>query len=150
MDDANPTGYSQVLEVRSATSESGIASATPDTYVLGMDVVGQWKASPTTSVLDYYLYDGHMSVRGLVDGAGAVDVTQVYDYDGFGNAKGLTPDTAKSALLYVGEWWDVPVAGYDNRARIYLPGIGRLRQQIARRDGLERVAADNQGHGVIR
>ena len=42
-DDANPTGYSQVLESRTATTEAGLATATPTTYVLGMDVVGQWQ-----------------------------------------------------------------------------------------------------------
>jgi RHS repeat-associated protein len=130
-DDANPTGYSQVLEVRTAQASQNdldasqaLASATPDTYILGLDAQGQWTSA--ASVLSYFVYDGHMSVRGLVDGAGAIDSTQVYDYDAFGNAKGFLPDTAKSSLLYVGEWWDVPAAGYDNRARIYLPGSGRF------------------------
>ncbi len=127
MDNTNPTGYSQVLEVRTASSAGGIATAVPDTYILGMNVEGQWLASPGS--IQYFLYDGHGSVRGIEDGNGILDMTQRLDYDAFGSAINFDPSTAASKVLYVGQWWDLSVKGYDNRFRIYDPTTGRFISQ---------------------
>lgn len=48
-----------------------------------------------------------------------------YSYDAFGFALKFDSSTARTRLQYAGEWWDVGVNGYDNRARIYDPSMGR-------------------------
>jgi RHS repeat-associated protein len=132
MDDANPTGYSQVLEERTGDTDADAASAAPTTYTIGADVLGQWDASAASAVC--YIIDGHGSVRGTVDGSGVVDDTQVYNYDAFGNPLGFDPTQSdpnltgytQSTLLYAGEWWDTSTQAVDLRARPYVPSIGRF------------------------
>jgi RHS repeat-associated protein len=130
MDDNNPTGYSQVLEERTASNASGgvtvanATAATPDTYLLGMNVTGQWLASDTA--LSYFVYDGHGSVRGLVDGNGLTNTAARFDFDAFGNALAFDPNAASTKLLYSGQLWDTANAGYDNRFRVYDPTSGRF------------------------
>jgi RHS repeat-associated protein len=114
-----------VLESRTATpteadptASAGLLAATPTTYILGLDVIGQGTSA-------YYTYDGHGSVRGITDGDG-VPTGEYYDYDAFGNAIGFDPNSAASKVLYAGQWWDVAAEGYDDRARIYDPVSGRF------------------------
>jgi hypothetical protein len=73
-------------------------------------VQGQWTVTPA-NVLEYYVYDGHGSVRGVVDEAGAQRLSggTIYrlDFDGFGNAIGFDPSAASAPRLqYAGEGWD--------------------------------------------
>ena len=80
---------------------------TPDsirTYVIGDDVIAQTTDNGTTTT-DYLLYDGHGSVRQLVDSTGTV--IDSYSYDGYGVMLGGNPTPASPAatpLLYASEW----------------------------------------------
>lgn len=71
----------------------------------------------------YYLYDGHMSVRGLADETGAV--TDTYDYDAFGVLLASTGSTPNE-FRYAGEQYDATVGFYYLRARYYDPSSGRF------------------------
>ncbi|MEW6687069.1 MAG: RHS repeat-associated core domain-containing protein [Candidatus Edwardsbacteria bacterium] len=72
----------------------------------------------------YYHHDGLGSVMGMTDVNG--NVVQSYLYDEFGNmlsAYGVVPNS----YLYTGQEWDVsPVNGYNLRARMYEPRVGRF------------------------
>lgn len=119
IDNNNPTGYSQVLE------EDGTLTPMdqPDlSYVIGNDVVGQ----ATGSTVQYLLYDGHGSTRGLTDAAGNSIVGQNYDYDAFGVAIGFTEADADSSLLYNGERFELILGRYHLRARDFDQVIGRF------------------------
>jgi RHS repeat-associated protein len=79
-------------------------------------VGGDWQAS-------FYGYDGHGSVRQLMDAAGAV--TDSYNYDAFGvlmQQTGTTPND----YLYAGEQFDSSLDLYYNRARYLNPLSGRF------------------------
>ncbi|MFT3951682.1 MAG: RHS repeat-associated core domain-containing protein [Oscillospiraceae bacterium] len=69
----------------------------------------------------WYLYDGHGSVRALVDETGAV--TDTYTYDAFGNLTASTGDTENS-YLYCGEQYDANTGFYYLRARYMNPSTG--------------------------
>jgi YD repeat-containing protein len=124
VDDQNPTGYAQVvLEDNTATGEKQ--------YVYGLQLLSErYQASPGSSPFTpaYYGYDGHGSVRFLMDATGAV--TDTYDYDAFGNllyTTGTTPNVYRFAgeraatvrvFLTVGSGrdFDDPVSNVHRRA----------------------------------
>jgi YD repeat-containing protein len=66
VDHQNPTGYAQVVaEIAAATQE------VLRTYTLGLDVIDQATITAAAqAVVNYLLYDGHGSTRGLVDALG--------------------------------------------------------------------------------
>ena len=56
-------------------------------YTIGADLISQERNGKTS----FYLYDGHGSVRGLVDESGKI--TDTYNYDAFGNLLDKTGTT---------------------------------------------------------
>jgi RHS repeat-associated protein len=74
-------------------------------------------------VPNYYGYDGHGSVRYLMDATGAV--TDTYDYDAFGNLISSTGTTPNN-YLFAGEQFDPALGIYYNRARYYDERQGRF------------------------
>ena len=89
-------------------------------YFYGDDLIAMKREGLGTR---YYLYDGHMSVRQLVDESGVV--TDTYTYDAFGNqiaGDGTTPNEFR----YAGEQYDANSGFYYLRARYYDPGVGRF------------------------
>ena len=103
--------YAQVLE------EYAGANLTAS-YVYGDDLL-----SRNDGAWSHYIYDGQLSTRQLVNGAGAV--TDSYDYDAFGellNSVGTTPNN----YLYTGEQYDAGAEMYYLRARYYDQSSGRF------------------------
>jgi RHS repeat-associated protein len=74
----------------------------------------------------YYLVDGLGSTRGLANGAGGV--TDVYNYDAFGNLIGRTGSTV-NGYLFAGEQYDSNLGGYYLRQRYYDQYRGRFASQ---------------------
>ncbi|HYE21812.1 MAG TPA: fibronectin type III domain-containing protein, partial [Tepidisphaeraceae bacterium] len=130
-DTANPIGHAQVVEERSSAT-----AATPTvTYVVGGDVLGQARAATAISgaapALEYLLYDGHGSTRGLLSAAGAIATgvaasDQVYDYDAFGIALSSNPASVLTTLLYSGEQLDSGLGMQYLRSRFYNQAVGRF------------------------
>jgi RHS repeat-associated protein len=118
--DVNPTGYAQVIdEVQGTVSVRS--------YAYGLERINQKHLARvgTTNVFvpNFYGYDGHGSVRYLMDSTGAV--TDTYDYDAFGiliNSTGTTPNN----YLFAGEQFDQALGIYYNRARYYDEKSGRF------------------------
>ncbi|XCN75437.1 MAG: RHS repeat-associated core domain-containing protein [Candidatus Electrothrix aestuarii] len=73
--------------------------------------------------LSYYLYDGQLSSRQLVNSSGAV--TDSYDYDAFGNLLNSSGST-ENDFLYTGEQFDPNAGFYYLRARYYDQASGRF------------------------
>lgn len=112
-DDANPTGYPQVL------TETGGSGTTVYAY-------GAQRLSLTSGTTTHmYLYDGHGSVVQLADPA--ANVTDRYVYDAFGNAAGPAGSTA-NAYRYEGMRLDGLTGLYDDAARYLQPATGRFNQ----------------------
>jgi len=89
VDTLNPTGYAQVLE----EIENGSVARR---YSYGSDLISQsLKVGPDWQTY-FYGYDGHGSVRFLTDVSG--NVTDRYDYEGFGNLVNQEGTTANSYL----------------------------------------------------
>jgi len=109
----NPTGYSQVVEDRWSGS-------TTSTHVYGSHGVISQKDS---GGYHYYGWDGHSGVRLLLDGAGAV--TDSYVYDAFGNLIGRTGSTFNEHL-YRGERLDWDTGLQNLRERWMDPAKGRF------------------------
>ncbi|HEV2453565.1 MAG TPA: RHS repeat-associated core domain-containing protein [Verrucomicrobiae bacterium] len=92
----------------------------------GTALISQQQFDPNTllpSVLSYYGYDGHGSVRFLMNTSGAL--TDTYTYDAFGNLIASTTATPND-YLYCGQQCDSDLGLYYNRARYLNPGIGRF------------------------
>jgi RHS repeat-associated protein len=96
-------------------------------YTYGLERISQKHLARvgTTNVFvpNYYGYDGHGSVRYLMDATGAV--TDAYDYDAFGiliSTTGTTPNN----YLFAGEQFDPALGIYYNRARYYDQQLGRF------------------------
>lgn len=123
VDDRNPSGYPQVLE---EFSQVGANFALTRTYNYGLALISQQQFDTNTllpSVLSYYGYDGHGSVRFLMGTNGTV--TDTYTYDAFGTL--LTPvGTTPNNYLYCCQYWDSDLQLYYNRARYMAPGVGRF------------------------
>jgi RHS repeat-associated protein len=113
VDANNLTGYAQVVE----ELQSG---AVVKSFTYGHDLISQRIVGGT---LNFYGYDGHGSVRLLIDATAAV--TDTYDYDAFGNLiyhSGTTPND----YLYSGEQFDANLGFYYLRARYMNPASGRF------------------------
>jgi RHS repeat-associated protein len=111
IDPYNSTGYSQVF--RETTG------STTTVYAIGNDILTQ---AVSTAQPQYFLYDGHGSVRKLMDSNGNLITGQEYNYDAYGNL--FNSPSPQTSLLYVGEMWDVNLNWYYDRARWYLPQVG--------------------------
>jgi len=113
IDPYNHTGYAQVLKTDDDTNKVF--------YTIGHDVLAQTANIETP---EYFLYDGHGSVRHLANNSGAI--VESYNYDAYGNAHGFTASNAATKLLYSGEWHDSTAQQYYLRARWYSPTTGRF------------------------
>src|ERR1043166_3241349 len=112
VDDRNPTGYAQSLE-------EIVGGAPTVLYTYGHSLISQNRSGTAK----FYGFDGHNSVRILVDSSGTW--TDAYTYDAFGiliNAVGSTPNN----YLYCGEQMDLDLGLYYLRARYMNPGTGRF------------------------
>ncbi|MFH2046859.1 MAG: RHS repeat-associated core domain-containing protein [Pseudomonadota bacterium] len=103
--------YAQVLE------ETDNGSLTVS-YVYGDDLISQNRGSSY-----YYLYDGQMSTRQLVDNSEAV--LNEYTYDAFGIILGQAGVVANN-YMYTGEQYDPNAGFYYLRARYYNQNVGRF------------------------
>ena len=124
IDTSNPTGYSEVLEVRKNGSLT-------TTYTLGASIIAQ-NAGGSVS---YIMADGHGSTRQLTDFTSSPStngyVTSRYDYDAFGSPIALTAqthaaNTADTSLLYVGMLLDSITGNYRTQTREYGTADGRF------------------------
>ena len=127
VDDRNPSGYPQVVEeYLTDTNLTDTAPALSRVYNYGLALISQQQFDggtllPTTN--SYYGYDGHGSVRFLMDTNGTI--TDTYAYDGFGTLlvhSGNTPNT----YLYAGQQFDPALGLYYNRARYLNTDVGRF------------------------
>jgi RHS repeat-associated protein len=131
-DTLNPTGYSQVLEefdgAGADLSDLGATLTLNRVHAIGLDLLGydarddlgQWH-------LRHFSYDGHGSVRELLDESGAV--LETYTYDAFGILLSPGPNWSlptANAYLYTGERYDPDLGLYYLRARYMNPGTGRF------------------------
>ena len=66
-------------------------------YTYGLFLISQ-RLAASSSQLSYYGYDGHGSVRFLMDKTGSV--TDRYDYDAFGNLISQTGSTPKLPVCW--------------------------------------------------
>ncbi len=123
--DINPTGYAQVIdEMPPPNPHTGVESSRSYTYGLSLIsqrtlIAGTFNYNPP----NFYGYDGHGSVRFLMDKTGAV--TDTYDYDAFGNLINQTGTTSNN-YLFAGEQFDPALGIYYNRARYYDDRNGRF------------------------
>ena len=131
---ANPTGYSQTLEEKSA---AGDATAPTRSYVIGQQIIAQSDAA--NGKLDF-LYDGHGSTRALIlDATGQVATGQIFAYDAYGNRKDPNQSiVAITSRLYTGERFDTGLGMYFWRTRPYNSSTGTWSQ----RDPQENNKAD--------
>ena len=90
-------------------------------YLRGANLI-----SRTTNTTEYYTFNAHGDVVGLVNVAGTQ--TKTYDYDAFGNEKDCV-GSDPNPFRYCGEYFDVESGAYYLRARYYDPGIGRFTQE---------------------
>ena len=141
-DENNSTGYSQVLQ-QSVTAGS---NTTTNSYILGMEVLGQSDGTTT----GYFLFDGHGSNRGLINTVnGHNDLTQIYVYDAFGITISLSQlaattttytltmslSQASTNILYTGQFFDFLLGQYLLRARYYNPMMGEFLSQDIQHNG---------------
>ncbi len=105
--------YAQVLE------ETDSLGALQSEYIYGDDLISQNRAGQ----ISYYIYDGHGSVRQLIDDT--TTVTDTYTYDAFGIELGRT-GTTPNTYLYAGEQYDPNAGFYYLRARYYDMQNGRF------------------------
>ena len=97
-------------------------------YLRGANLI-----SRTTAATEYYTFNAHGDVVGLVNAAGTQ--TKTYAYDACGNEKDrIGADT--NPFRYCGEYFDVESGIYYLRARYYDPSIGRFTQEDPAQDGL--------------
>ena len=105
--------YAQVLEER-----DGSGSLTVD-YVYGDDLISQHRGGG-----DYfYLYDGQMSTRQLIDTTEVV--ANEYTYDAFGIVL-YQAGVVENNYMYTGVQYDPNIGFYYLRARYYNHNIGRF------------------------
>ena len=94
------------------TTRTAVSSAT-----IGADLISMERGGSTY----IYMYDGHGSVRGLIDAEGKL--TDTYNYDAFGVMLERTGETENS-YLYCGEQQDDTTGLYYLRARYMNPATG--------------------------
>ncbi|HEV8486394.1 MAG TPA: RHS repeat-associated core domain-containing protein, partial [Blastocatellia bacterium] len=116
VDTNNPTCYAQVVE-------EIVGGATQRAYVHGHSLISQTQLISGNWVTSFYGYDGHGSVRLLLDTTAAA--TDTYIFDAFGNlitSTGTTPNI----YLYTGEQFDPQLGLYYLRARYVNAATGRF------------------------
>ena len=86
-------------------------------YTIGDDLISMERGGSTY----IYLYDGHGTVRGLINADG--EFADTYNYDAFGNMLDRTGNTENS-YLYCGEQQDDTTGLYYLRARYMNPATG--------------------------
>lgn len=107
-------------------AEASVTSGKAElTYAYIYDLYGQlWaRQDKQTGKLEYYQFNGHGDVVGLVDDAG--QVLNQYTYDIWGGPS-TTEQTVPNILRYAGEYWDETIGLQYLRARWYDPGMGRF------------------------
>ncbi|WP_423037675.1 RHS repeat-associated core domain-containing protein [Undibacterium sp. Tian12W] len=107
--------YAQTMQ--ETTSQGGAAEST--SYVWGNGLIQQSRAGQ----LSYYHADALGSTKVLTDSIG--NVTDVYQYDGFGSVLDKTGTTANN-YRYTGEYSDNQIGLQYNRARWYDANAGRF------------------------
>jgi RHS repeat-associated protein len=125
VDDRNPSGYPQVVEEHQYTSavSQGFLSRV---YNYGLGLISEQQFDTNTflpSTLSYYGFDGHGSVRFLMDTNGSI--TDTYTYDAYGTLIASTGTTPNN-YLYAGQQWDSDLGFYYNRARYLNVDTGRF------------------------
>jgi len=116
VDDANPSGYSQVLEEWTNNGTTGLSKV----YNYGLSLISQRTPNVSTN---YFISDGLGSTRMLTDIGGTV--VNVLVYDAYGNliaSNGLL----QTAYLYSGQQYDFDLGLYLNRARYLDTRVGRF------------------------
>jgi uncharacterized delta-60 repeat protein len=110
-DTANPTGYTQPIEVWTSTSGS-LSSATLNTsYLIGDRVFGQ----DVGGTLSFLQVDGHGDTRLIANGTGTL--INVLNYDAFGDALNFDTSAAPTIFLY-------PDGPLDPVSGLRMPGDG--------------------------
>ncbi len=94
-------------------------------YTYGLDLISQTRLEGGTPETRYYGYDGHGSVRTLID-ASSGTITDSYDYDGYGMLLSSSSGSTPNNYRYSGEQWDQDLGAYYLRARYYSPQTGRF------------------------
>ncbi len=113
----NSTGYPQVME---ELTVSGGFTNLACAYTYGLDLISQRQPGVTTN---FYGYDGLGSVRFLLNLAGGIAATNVYDAWG---VLITNIGTITNFYLHAGEQFDPDLGLYYNRARYYSPNAGRF------------------------
>jgi RHS repeat-associated protein len=119
--DVNPTGYAQVID-EIPNHLPGTGAVSNRSYAYGLERISQ-RPTANGQKPSFYGYDGHGSVRYLMDPTGAI--TDTYDYDAFGNLINQTGTTPNN-YLFAGEQFDPALGIYYNRARYYDERQGRF------------------------
>ncbi|QQS46550.1 MAG: hypothetical protein IPM66_22055 [Acidobacteriota bacterium] len=116
VDTNNLTGYAQVVEELQGGN-------VVQQYTYGHDLISQRQMIGGNWTTSFYQYDGHGSVRALMDSAGVI--TDTYAYDAFGVLISRTGVTQNN-YLYAGEQFDHDIGLYFNRARYLNTQTGRF------------------------
>jgi len=123
VDEANPTGWPQVMEELSAPSSQLSALAVTRVYSYGYSPLSQDQLSGNAWSASHFGQDAHGNVRYLTDASG--HVTDTIDYDAFGSVIHRSGTTA-TTRLFTGEERDPELGLYNLRARYHNPGTGRF------------------------
>lgn len=116
VDNANPTGYSQVLRRTDTGGQSF-------TNIIGDDILAQ----DLGSTLQHLLSDGHGSTRLLY----TTSIQQMYDFDAYGDRVEDSPTTPLAQYLYTGEQADLALGDSSNlRARFSIPGADTMAPDV--------------------
>ena len=149
----NKTSYIyNTAGIRTAKSVDGIITA----FLLdGGNVVGEIQSGEVTAnylrganlilretdtAEQYYIFNAHGDVTGLVNNSQTV--TKSYNYDAFGNEKNPS-STDTNPFRYCGEYFDKETGTYYLRARYYDPSIGRFTQQDTHWNTANMIYGDN-------
>jgi RHS repeat-associated protein len=106
----------QLPQVLAEYASGGVLIAS---YVYADDLISMTKNGQTY----YYHFDGLGSTRLLTNSAGTI--TDVYNYDAFGNLIAGAGNT-ENPFLFTGQQYDANIGFYYLRARYYQPTTGRF------------------------
>ncbi|WHX49762.1 RHS repeat-associated core domain-containing protein [Paenibacillus woosongensis] len=107
-------------------AEADVSNGSPSiTYTYIYDLAGRlWsRVDQATGEVQYYQFNGHGDVVGLVDSAG--NQLNSYTYDIWGNPE-HEEETVPNIFRYSGEYWDATTDLQYLRARWYDPNAGRF------------------------
>jgi RHS repeat-associated protein len=133
IDAGNFTGYSQTARETTADRTTGQTQKVI-VYTLGLEQISQTTVtysggSPASDETLIFGQDAHGSTRFLTGLDGVVvtvGVSQVFDYDAYGDLINVDASLAATNLLYSGEAFDARVGRQYLRARWYDPATGRF------------------------